>query len=111
MPAHLSHLLQLLDVGCFSVLKQSYGHLVEQIISRGVNYINKHEFLPLYRQARQVALHQNNIQVGFAATGLVPYSPNRVLAQLYTEYQTPLPQCPQLDILWAAETPYNVAEL
>ena len=57
MPAHSSHLLQPLDVGCFLVLKQSYGRLVEQIMGRGVNYIDKHEFLPLYRQARQAALH------------------------------------------------------
>ena len=91
MLAHLSHLLQLLDVGCFLVLKQSYGRLVEEIMSRGINHINKHEFLPLYRQARQAALHQNNIQAGFAATGLVPYSPDRILAQLHTEYQTPSP--------------------
>jgi hypothetical protein len=26
MPAHSSHLLQPLDVGCFAVLKRSYGH-------------------------------------------------------------------------------------
>ena len=91
MPAHSSHLLQPLDVGCFSVLKQLYGRLIQQIISHGVNHIDKRKFLPLYRQARQTALHQNNIQAGFAATGLVPYSPDRVLAQLYTEYRTLLP--------------------
>ena len=112
MPAHSSHLLQPLDVGCFSVLKQAYGRLVEQLMARGVNHIDKHEFLPLYRQARQAALHQGNIQAGFAATGLVPYSPDRVLAQLYTEYRTPSPQrCPQSNTFWAAETPHNVAEL
>ena len=110
MPAHSSHLLQPLDVGCFSVLKQSYRRLIEQIISRGINHIDKHKFLPLYRQARQTALHQNNIQAGFAATGLVPYSPNRVLAQLHTEYQTPSPH-PQSDASWTAETPHNIAEL
>ena len=49
MPAHLSHLLQLLNVGCFSALKQPYGRGVKQIIGRGVNYINKLKFLPLYR--------------------------------------------------------------
>ena len=92
MPPHSSHLLQPLDVGCFSVLKRAYGHLVEQIMGRGVNHIDKCEFLPLYRQARQAALHQNNIQAGFATTGLVPYNPDHVLAQLHTEYQTPSPQ-------------------
>jgi len=52
----------------------------------GINYINKYKFLLLYRQARQVALHQNNIQVGFAATSLVPYNPDHVLLLLHTKY-------------------------
>ena len=86
MPAHSSHLLQPLDVGCFSVLKQSYGRLVEQLMGSGVNHIDKRDFLPLYRQARQAALHRDNIQEGFAATSLVPYSPDRVLVQLHAEY-------------------------
>ena len=112
MPAHSSHLLQPLDIGCFSVLKQSYGRLVEQLIGHGVNHINKREFLPLYRQARQAALHQNNILAGFAATSLVPYSPDRVLAQLHTEYQTPSPQhSPRSNASWAAETPHNITKL
>jgi hypothetical protein len=48
MPPHSSHLLQPLDVGCFSVLKRSYGRLVEQKMGAGVYYIDKHDFLPLY---------------------------------------------------------------
>ena len=81
-------------------------------MSRSVNHINKHEFLPLYRQARQVVLYQNNIRAGFAATGLVLYSPDRVLLQLYTKYRTLLLQhYPQLNVSWAAKTPYNIAEL
>ena len=112
MPAHLLHLLQPLDVGCFSTLKQAYGRSVEQMMSRGVNHIDKCEFLPLYRQARQTALHQNNIRAGFAATGLVPYSPDRVLSQLHAEFQTPLPQRrPPSNASWAAETPHNITEL
>jgi hypothetical protein len=78
-------------------------------MGRGVNHIDKHEFLPLYRQARQTALHQNNIQVGFAATGLVPFNPDRVLSLLYAECQTP--PCPPSNASWAAETPHNIAEL
>ena len=91
IPAHLLYLLQPLDIGCFLVLKQAYGHLIKQIISRGVNHINKREFLPIYRQARQVVIHQSNIQAGFAATSLVPYNPDRVLLLLYTECQILLP--------------------
>ena len=112
MPAHLLYFLQPLNISCFLVLKQLYRHLVEQLMGCRVNHINKCEFLPLYRQARQVALYQNNIQAGFAVTGLVLYSPNRVLAQLHTKYQTPLPQHRlQLNASWTAETPYNIAEL
>lgn len=91
MPAHLSHLLQPLNIDCFLSLKQAYRRSVEQIIARGVNHIDKHEFLLLYKQARQLALLSNNIQAGFAATGLVPYSPDRVLLQLHAEYYTPPP--------------------
>ena len=94
------------------MLKQAYGRLVEQLIARGVNYINKCKFLPLYRQARQTVLHQNNIQAGFAVTGLVPYDPDRILIQLHAKYRTLLPQhCSPSNASWAAETPYNVTEL
>jgi hypothetical protein len=112
MPPHSSHLLQPLDVGCFAALKRSYGRLVEELMGCGVNHIDKHEFLPLYNQARHAALHQDNIRAGFAATGLVPYSPDRVLSQLHAEYQTPSPQrCPPSNASWAAKTPHNIAEL
>jgi hypothetical protein len=111
MPPYSSHLLQPLDVGCFSALKQAYGRGVEQLMGCGVNHIDKHEFLPIYQQARQAALHQANIQAGFAATGLVPYSPEHVLAQLHAEYQTPSPPRPGSKSSWTAETPHNIAQL
>ncbi len=56
MPAHSSHLLQPLDVGCFSTLKRSYRRLVGEYIRLGVNHIDKTEFLPLFKQARAEAL-------------------------------------------------------
>jgi hypothetical protein len=73
MLPHSSHLLQLLDVGYFSVLKRSYGRLVEQKMG-------------LYQQARAKALHESNLRCGFAATGLVPYEPDRVLSLLHTQF-------------------------
>jgi hypothetical protein len=48
MPAHSSHLLQLLDVGCFSPLKYAYRGLVEQKMRLGYNHINKFDFLQAY---------------------------------------------------------------
>jgi hypothetical protein len=56
-PAHLLYLLQPLDIGCFLALKQAYKYSVKQLIACSVNHINKYKFLPLYRQARQIALY------------------------------------------------------
>jgi hypothetical protein len=112
MPPHLSHLLQLLDISCFAILKRSYRKLVEQKISLSINYIDKQEFIPLYQQARYKALHKRNIRSGFAATGLVPFKPDRVLSVLHTSIQTPSPQLqPQAISPYTTATPHNVPEL
>jgi hypothetical protein len=113
MPAHSSYLLQPLDVGCFSVLKRSYGRLVEQQTRLGIDHIDKQEFLRLYQQARPEALYKNNIQSGFRATGINPYDPDQVLTVLHTTLRTPSPQLlPQANPeLWTTETPHNIAEL
>jgi hypothetical protein len=113
MPPHSSHLLQPLDVGCFAELKRYYGQLVAQKMSLGVNHIDKHEFVPMYKEARTKALHSGNIRSGFAATGLVPYEPDRVLERLHTQMHTPSPQLqPQSDASpYTAATPHNITEL
>jgi hypothetical protein len=113
MPAHSSHLLQPLDVGCFAVLKRSYGRLVEQKMGLGVNHIDKIEFLPLYQQARREALIDRNIYSGFAATGLVPYDPDRVLELLNAQFKTPSPSppSPPQSQRWTAATPQDIAQL
>ena len=112
MPSHSSHLLQPLDVGCFSVLKRVYGQRVEELMRLGVNHIDKLEFLPLYQQARTEALHSRNIKAGFAAAGLVPYNPSRVLAHLHAEFHTPTPPpLPPSEDVWATETLYNIHKL
>jgi hypothetical protein len=111
MPPHSSYILQLLDVGCFSVLKRSYGYLVEQKMRLSVNYINKQEFLPLYQQARAEALHESNLRSSFAAIGLVPYEPDRVLSYLHTQYYTPSPQRLPQEQVWTSETPHNITQL
>jgi len=79
MPAHSSHLLQPLDVGCFAVLRRTYRRLVEEKMRQRINHIDKLDFLSAYPQARKEAFKTDNIKNGFMATGLVPYSPERVL--------------------------------
>jgi hypothetical protein len=91
MPPHSSHLLQPLDVSCFAVLKRQYGQLVEQRMRLGFNHIDKHDFLTAFPTARMMAYKAENIRNGFAATGLVPFDPNRVYQQLDTQIRTPTP--------------------
>ena len=110
MPAHSSHILQPLDVGCFSPLKTAYGHQVEGLMRLGVNHISKEEFLAAYLTTHQASFTTKNIQAGFAATGLVPYEPERVLSNLNPVIRTPSP-VPSAESLWESKTPRNLTEV
>ena len=61
MPAHSSHILQPLDVGCFGPLKTAYGRQVEGLMRLGVNYIAKYEFLTAYIVAHKAAFTIRNV--------------------------------------------------
>ncbi|EEA18548.1 pogo transposable element, putative [Talaromyces marneffei ATCC 18224] len=91
MPPHSSHLLQPLDVSCFSVLKRQYGRLVEQRVRLGFNHIDKYDFLTAFPEARTMAYKTENIQNGFKATGLVPLDPEHVYQKLTIQLRTPTP--------------------
>jgi hypothetical protein len=114
MPAHSSHLLQPCDVSFFAVLKRLYGQQIQGYMRRGVNHIDNQDFLQAYLIARTEAATIANIQSGFAATGLVPHDPERVLSKLCTQLKTPTPpssshaQAPQP---WQFQTPHNTAQL
>ena len=88
MPPHSSHLLQPLDVSCFSPLKHLYGQRVQEEIQKGIHSVGKEDFIHIYPAVHQQALSSLNIQSGFAATGLVPLSPERVLSKFQ---KTPTP--------------------
>ena len=110
MPAHSSHLLQPLDVGCFAVLKRTYGRLVEEKMRQRINHIDKLDFLSAYPQARKEAFKMDNIKNGFMATGLVPYDPERVLTQLNIYPKTPTPPGSQ-STNSDPKTPHNLKQL
>ena len=109
MPPHSSHLLQPLDVGCFSPLKRAYGTQISEFIRLGIHHVDKAEFLPAFMQARIEAFSIRNIQSGFAAAGLVPSDPDQVLSKLQIRPSTP-PEAP-VQTQWQPETPHNVAQL
>ena len=91
IPAHSSHLLQPLDVGCFTVLKRAYGRLVENQVRLGYNHIDKLDFLMAYTEARADTFRLETIQNSFAAAGLSPINPERVLSKLNISLYTPTP--------------------
>ncbi|KAB2106151.1 hypothetical protein AG0111_0g6185 [Alternaria gaisen] len=112
MPAHTSHLLQPLDVSCYSPLKRAYGREIEELARQGVYHVDKIDFLTVYTRIRSAVFTQQNIQAGFQATGLVPPCPDRVLSSL-TVVRTPSP--PQTttenNAATQTETPHTVAQL
>tara|TARA_Y100000815_G_C13314319_1_gene489808 strand:+ start:263 stop:1768 length:1506 start_codon:yes stop_codon:yes gene_type:complete len=112
MPAHSSHILQPLDVGCFGPLKQAYGRQVEDLMRMHITHISKLEFLCAFRIAYFASMTEKNIQGGFAGTGLVPYDPQRVLSKLDVRLRTPTPPANPIEIQqpWVSKTPQNAQE-
>jgi len=104
MPSHSSHLLQPLDVGCFSPLKRAYSRQIEGLIRDHINHITKLEFLPAFYAAYKQSITKENICASFQGAGLVPHDPDRVIAKLDVKLRTPTP--PALETtLWEARTP------
>jgi hypothetical protein len=114
MPAHSSHLLQPLDVGCFGPLKRAYSGLVEQKMRLGYNHIDKFDFLKAYPAAHLEVFTPLNIQNGFAAAGIHPLQLERVLEKLniYILMPTPPPSraSQSTNSSWLA-TPYTLRQL
>jgi 4-hydroxybenzoate polyprenyltransferase len=72
-PAHTSHVLQPLDLGCFSSLKTAYRRLVgEHTALTDTTKVGKANFLKFYAKAREIGLQKENVQSGWKATGLYP---------------------------------------
>ena len=109
MPAHSSHVLQPLDVVCFSPLKLKYSQRVRGLASRRVFHINKEGFLPAFKDAFFDAFTYESCKKAFEAAGLVPINAQRVLDRLEVRLRTPppaaLPESP-----WQSQTPSNTHE-
>ena len=56
-----------------------------------INYIDKLDFLEAYLSARIKAFKSETIKNSFAAAGLVPYNPDRVISKLDICLRTPTP--------------------
>jgi len=71
LPAHTSHILQPLDLSCFSSLKTVYRRLVNDYITLSdTTRLRKAKFLEFYAKARETGLRESNICSGWKAIGL-----------------------------------------
>ena len=112
MPAHSSHKLQPLDVGCFRALKRAYGKAIEDLMRAHITHISKEDFFPAFYQAFQASITESNIQGGFRGSGLIPYDPEHVISQLDVKLHTPTPPGTSsgLPPPWESKTPNNPIE-
>jgi hypothetical protein len=112
MPAHASHLLQPLDVGCFGPLKMAYGQEIDRLIRCSINHVTKTEFFPAFYAAHQATITESNIKGGFRGAGLIPFDPESVILKLDIRLRTPTP--PEEDTgraqPWTPKTPRTVNE-
>jgi hypothetical protein len=82
LPSHTSYKLQPCDVRPFAPLKTAYRDQVKQLNQGGVDKVSKEHFTYLYSPARDRALTKRNIRARWAATGLFPFNPERVLRDI-----------------------------
>ncbi|KAL2887374.1 hypothetical protein HOO65_050495 [Ceratocystis lukuohia] len=112
MPPHLSHLLQPLDVVCFSVLKRAYGKEIEHLIRCSITQISNTEFLPAFYAAFQATMTEENIKASFKGARLVPLDPESVVSKLDVQLRTPTSVEGASGQLasWASRTPRTVLD-
>jgi DDE superfamily endonuclease len=94
---HSSHVLQPLDLSCFSPLKSRYRRqLIELAKFDDSAPVKKMQFIQYYNNARNEGLSPSNIKSGWRAAGLHPWGPQRVLrSSQVTRISQNAPQEPQ----------------
>jgi hypothetical protein len=94
MPAHSSHLLQPLDVGCFGPLKQLYSKEIKNLIQVHISHITKIKFFAAFKNAFIASFSEANVREGFWGTGLILFNPATVISKLDVAPRTLIPTGP-----------------
>jgi hypothetical protein len=109
LPLYSSHLTQLLDIGCFGILKQIYKRQIETFIKAYINYITKVEFFLAFYIVYKQSITLENTQSGFRGASLMPLNPDVVLLRLDIRLRIPsfssiaFPNTTP----WVSQTPQN----
>ena len=112
MPAHSSHLLYPLDVGCFGPLKKPHGAKTEHLVRAHITHISKEDFFPAFKTAFDATITKSNVIGGFKGAGLVPMDPQTVISKLDVKLVTPQSSRPSSREAqpWVSKTPQNPIE-
>ena len=99
LPSHTSHKLQPCDVGVFAPLKAAYRDKAERLYQGGASIVGKEHFTSLYTSARNKAFTRKNITAAWAASGLFPFNPDRVLrSTLKPPYQSNIAETDKVNL-------------
>ena len=82
LPAHISHLLQPLNVGVFGPLKIYLTQELKKLMQAEVTSIKRAEWLDAYSKARTPAFTRQNIYGAWHGAGLFPLDYQKVLRNL-----------------------------
>ena len=88
MPLHLLHLLQLLNIACFLLLKCKYSNEILALAHSCIYYINKENFLLAFKATFTKVFTLENICAGFRGAGLVLHNLEAVLLKLNVQLCT-----------------------
>ena len=89
IPAHLSHLLQPLNIGCFLPLKYAYSTEIMALVRRSITHITKIDFLPAFKTAYTKTFTVETIKGAFRGARLVLYNLDIVISRLNVRFHTP----------------------
>ena len=106
MPPHSLHLLQPLNVACFSPLKRKYNDEISALARYRIHYISKETFLLAFKATFKKVFTQETIRAGFRGARLIPYNLDAVLLKLDVKLRTLTP-LQQDNSAWEAKTPRN----
>ncbi|XP_065941319.1 uncharacterized protein [Magallana gigas] len=81
LPAHTSHSLQPMDVGCYGPLQKIYNNLCHQKMRATSTVITKQDVCALACQAYSKALSAQNLQFAFRKCGIYPFNADVVPAE------------------------------
>jgi hypothetical protein len=82
MLSYSSHLLQLLNVTCFALLKRSYSNSILALARNYIYYISKETFLLAFKAAYKYIFTKENACAGFRGARLVLFNLDTVFLKL-----------------------------